>query len=407
MRKISIIIPTIRPESTKRCIELIYENAGLPADQYEIVQEVDIERIGCPKMVKRLVSKAQHDLIMFLGDDTLPQKDFLKNALTAMDSLPDGWGIVGLNTHSQFHQHWLAHKKMLPYLNGELFCTEYRHCFCDNELRDIAVEMDRWILSENSSIFHGNPLLQNKALDTDLQKAYSRENWNHDKKLYLKRRDERHQRTGYQKLAIGFPITDEMVYTEFLKTWTLMEKPNYTFCVPIFHGRIEEMRNQIVSQALNQACTHLLMMDTDQIYPADTIPKLLSHDVDVVGGVVHRRYPPFDAILYRGKIGKYIHVSEEECYSGKLVKVDATGCGCVLYNTKVFIDIPSPWFEVDVNPEGKSVGEDIKFCSKLRDVGYDIHVDTSIEIGHMSLMIVNRSTYELFKKMQGYSWATQ
>jgi hypothetical protein len=54
-----------------------------------------------------------------------------------------------------------------------------------------------------------------------------------------------------------------------------------------------------LKQALVKRCTHLLMMDTDQTYPQDTITKLLSHDVTVCGAVIHRRYPPFEPILYR------------------------------------------------------------------------------------------------------------
>ena len=98
MEQVSIVIPIIRPESAQRCVEAIKKNAGLPIGQYEIVSGLDTHRVGCPEMVKKLVAKTKNDLVMFLGDDTEPKKDFLKNALEAMESLPDGWGVVGLNT---------------------------------------------------------------------------------------------------------------------------------------------------------------------------------------------------------------------------------------------------------------------------------------------------------------------
>ena len=406
--KISIIIPIIRPDKAKNCLSAIHKNAGVPNSEYEVVMEEDESRIGAPKMVAKLVKRARHNLVMFLGDDTIPEPNFMVNALKWMERFPGGWGIVGLNTDGGNKQHWLAHKDMLPHLGGEFFHTGYIHCFCDDELKDVAVEMDRWVFAPNAKVHHDHPFAKGKDPDEDLKRVYSQEAWNRDKRLYIDRRRRRHRENGWVKLAIGLPHTDETIFTEFFKTWTLMRKPDYVFCMPVYFGPIEDMRNQIVSQALNQCCTHLLMMDTDQQYPTDTVEKLWGHrDKDVVGGMVHRRYPLFDAILYRGIPNRYVHVPDEECYSGNLVEVDATGCGCILYNTEVFIEIQPPWFEQNIGPEGKPVGEDINFCAKLRGKGYKIHVDTSIDIGHITRMVVNRSTYELYKKMKGYTWAKE
>ena len=134
MPKVSIIIPIIRPESAARCKKAIRENAGISVKQYEIIDSVDTSGVGCPRMVKVLTRIANHDLVMFLGDDTVPQKDFLKNALIAMDTLPDGWGVVGLNTEdprgSNPMAHWMAHKKMLKHIEGgDFFSTDYFSSF--------------------------------------------------------------------------------------------------------------------------------------------------------------------------------------------------------------------------------------------------------------------------------------
>ena len=36
-RKVSIIIPVIRPDGARKCVEAIHKNAGVSIDQYEIV----------------------------------------------------------------------------------------------------------------------------------------------------------------------------------------------------------------------------------------------------------------------------------------------------------------------------------------------------------------------------------
>ena len=147
-------------------------------------------------------------------------------------------------------------------------------------------------------------------------------------------------------------------------------------------------------------CSHLLMLDTDQVYPSDTISKLSSHDADIVGAAVHRRYPPFDTILLRGEPGKYIHVSDEDCYSGSPIEVDATGTGCLLIDTAVFIEMERPWFEFGQTETGKTIGEDLLFCHKSRKLGKRIIVDTSIEVDHLTTFRVDGATRTLWKKLQ-------
>lgn len=416
MRKVSIIIPVIRPESAKRCIEAIKKHAGVPMGQYEIVDSEDTQGIGCPRMVKVLTRIAKYDLVMFLGDDTVPQKDFLKNALKTMDSLPDGWGVVGLNTEpGNPIAHWLAHKKMLDHISGgDFFPTEYNHSWCDNELMDITEELGRWAFAEDSHIEHRHPINRTAEYDEGYQRAYSKEAQQHDKRTYIKRKRQRMQDKHGIRLALAFPLTDIWTYSHFtfsilnvvMNYMTSKFKKNESIHIdvlfPDFPGNIDAIRNNLVMQALNMGCTHILCMDTDQIYDdIAMIEKLLAHNLPVVGAKVHRRYPPFDPILLNGEIGAFEVVADEVIENNELVKVDATGCGCVLYNTKVFFDIDEPWFELTIGKEGLPIGEDIGFCVKLKERGIDVYVDCSIEIKHLTTLAVDWATHKLYKKLKG------
>jgi len=408
--KVSIVIPIIRPEKAKRCIDAIHLNAGVPIDHYEILTEEDTRRIGCPEMVKRLVERSTNDLICFLGDDTIPQPNFLKIAIDMMAKLPDGWGLVGLNDkyndqHGPF-THWLAHRNLLKFTDGEFFHTGYKHTYCDNELKDRAMEIGHCGWARNAIVEHDHPMNKKETLTGDYERVYSDEYIEHDQWLYKTRKIKRKLDRGECDVGLGLPITDSKVYTQFFTSFTLMEKPDSCILLmPKFPGPIEAIRNTLVLKAIDSECTHLLMMDTDQIYPADTITKLMSHGKDIVAGVIHRRYAPYDAILYSGEINQYIHLPDELCYSGDLIKVSATGCGCVLYNMKCFFDIPSPWFETRISEEtGKVIGEDIDFCDKLNKKGYEIYVDTSIQIEHLMLQVVDRNLHKLFKKIHNFEW---
>lgn len=205
-----------------------------------------------------------------------------------------------------------------------------------------------------------------------------------------------------QKLAICLPLTDSKVHTQFFDSFLLMDKPAFVYLRPSFHGPIDAVRNDLVAQALQMNVTHLLFMDTDQTYPSDTISKLLSHDVDVCGCLISRRYPPFDPIVMRmdKEVNKLYRIDDEEIEREELTQVDATGTGCVLFKAEVFKKIPKPWFEFKVNDAGEPVGEDINFCYKLGDAGYKIYVDTSIKVGHLSTLEVSYETYKLYKFMK-------
>lgn len=217
-----------------------------------------------------------------------------------------------------------------------------------------------------------------------------------------------------EKIAIAIPHFGQMLYTEFWWSFTMMlgrtltERPSdYVLLRPSYPSQaetekrcIEEIRNNLVEQALDEVCTKFITLDTDQVYPSDTIIKLLSHDKPIVTGQVHKRYPPFDPIMLRGELHKYLSVPFDECYTGELVEVDATGAACMCIDMKVFLDVKYPWFEsIEKTEKQKPVGEDINLCHKARQAGYKIFMDTSIQVGHLGLKEFGKFDYILYRKV--------
>jgi GT2 family glycosyltransferase len=191
---ISIIIPIIRPEKAGRCIEAILKNAGIDRSLYEIITEEDTKRIGAPKMVKKMTDSCKGDLVCFLGDDTIPGKDFLKHAVDVMETLPDGWGLVGFDDNVRLKgqmkssAHWLADRRLLPLLGSEFFHTGYWHCWCDNELSLRCTELGRYVFCEEAYIYHDHPIVDPGSDDPDYRRVYSDEWLAHDVILFRKRK---------------------------------------------------------------------------------------------------------------------------------------------------------------------------------------------------------------------------
>jgi hypothetical protein len=198
-------------------------------------------------------------------------------------------------------------------------------------------------------------------------------------------------------LGVALPDTNATFLKEFVDSFFCIIRPSRSVYIrPHVGGPIHHIRNHLVEQAQNLRCTHLMFMDTDQTYPQNAIVKLLEHEKKCVAAKVHRRYPPYDPILLRGKLHDYENIPEDEWENGGLIKVDATGFGCVLLDMQVFNDIEKPYFDFVLTGE-KPVGEDIYFWSKVRQAGISVYVDCDIKIGHLGVMNITEESYHAYK----------
>lgn len=196
------------------------------------------------------------------------------------------------------------------------------------------------------------------------------------------------------KLGIGFPCSWSHIPFPTFMSLMVMERPDFV-AIPATNGPIDGLRNAIVEDALALGCSHLLMPDLDQTYPHDLIPRLLAHRLPVVGAMVHRRYPPFDPLVFKHDGNG--HVAIEEWENGELIEVSRTGTGCLLFDMKIFRELPRPWFRFRNLEDGSTVGEDFGLCDDLNAAGYKVHVDSSIKCGHLSTLEVTEATWELYK----------
>lgn len=183
MLRASIVIPIVRPEGANICMQACVKNAGIPMDEYEFICAEDVDRDGCPKMVKYLTENTNSDIVIFLGDDTIPEKDWLKEGLKVMDSFEDGWGLVKINDHQNtpWAQHFMIHKRLIDKLtNKEIFSTQFWHSACDEWLYIQANRFNRFKYAEKSCIIHDHPTGTIEAKKRYGQ-VYSRQWQMHDK----------------------------------------------------------------------------------------------------------------------------------------------------------------------------------------------------------------------------------
>ncbi len=171
------------------------------------------------------------------------------------------------------------------------------------------------------------------------------------------------------KLGIGIPLSFPTVPAGFFYSFALMEKPSYDL-IHADNGHIDDLRNNIVEKALALGCTKLIMLDTDMVYHPKTITKLLSDNLPVVGALCFRRYPPFDSIILKIKeidVRTNGYESIDEWEEGEILECDATGAGCLMFDTSIFRKLPYPWFKFQKQAgTGSIIREDIGICQDLK-----------------------------------------
>lgn len=151
-------------------------------------------------------------------------------------------------------------------------------------------------------------------------------------------------------------------------------------------------REQFLEQAIQQChATHVLWLDTDMRFPADTAIRLAQHGQPIVACNCLMRDPR--RLWTAKRDGKRIETTQR---TTGLEVVDTVGLAVMLMATGVVATMPRPWFRHGWNPAAQSdVGEDHMFCHALREAGHAIYIDHDLskEIGH-----IGQHTYGLHRE---------
>jgi hypothetical protein len=168
--------------------------------------------------------------------------------------------------------------------------------------------------------------------------------------------------------------------------------------------------NKLVSEMLTDPTfTHLFMTESDMILPHDCIVKLLAMDKDMASGVYFLRADSQrDAgqpCLYKRaprtleqdekRNAEYMHSPVKLFPRSHPFRVDCAGLGCVLFKRRVFESWPGPWFNLDAGaPDRHGYGSDIYFYKEVKDRGFELWVDPSIQCGQIDYYETDLSDYE-------------
>jgi len=183
------------------------------------------------------------------------------------------------------------------------------------------------------------------------------------------------------KVVIGVPVSD----TDAMRSLTAQAIGG---CIIGAGGLVIDMilrrscdivsnRTWLVNEAIKNGGTHILFVDSDMIFPEDTIKRLLAHKKEIVGVKYKKREFPV----------KWLYESLGEESETEIFKVKHTGAGLLLIDLSIFTSkfrpLGAPWFNFGRDSQGAlALGEDVWFCNTARDAGYDVWVDPTLVIKH-------------------------
>jgi hypothetical protein len=139
-------------------------------------------------------------------------------------------------------------------------------------------------------------------------------------------------------------------------------------------------RMRLVEAARKFQADYLIFVDADMTFEPEAFNKLLASGKEIVGAhYFMRRLPPLSVVKMADENGKLIE--GEITIPKEIFKCYATGTGLMAVKMEVFEKIPRPWFFYQAGE--MNIGEDVWFCERAREAGYDVWCDPTIAVGHI------------------------
>ena len=209
----------------------------------------------------------------------------------------------------------------------------------------------------------------------------------HKKYFELPPKEKKIMNEPVKNILIAIPTAKYIESETFKSIYDLIVPDGYKTDFQFFYGyQIDQIRNLIAHWMVNGNYDYLFSVDSDIVLPPDTLVKMLNHDKDLISGVyIQRFHDKQTPELYRSnEHGGVTHLNLNQICNGELINIDGCGFGCVLVKKHVFTSIPYPHFVYHSAIDHKNtISEDVDFCRKVREKGFQMFADTSIICKHI------------------------
>lgn len=210
------------------------------------------------------------------------------------------------------------------------------------------------------------------------------------------------------KILIAVPCM-ETIDVRFVQSILSIQKIGDTRLEFLPGNLVYVARDILAAQAVQAEADYVLWLDSDMVFPPDLLRRLWEHrDKGIISGLYFRRGAPFNPVIYKTvNIRNTVDDPESENYDDypkdTLFPVAAAGFGGLLMKTSILAECFEKYgtcFEPI-----HSLGEDVSFCYRAKELGYTTYCHSGIQLGHRYMSVSNEDTFlaykELVRKMNG------
>ncbi len=178
------------------------------------------------------------------------------------------------------------------------------------------------------------------------------------------------------------------IHANHLAVFSKWAKQYETLFIGIHGLKNAKAREILFQRAIDEGCTHVLVLDVDHIVFESMLPLLLRQpNAAMVSGLICRRSYPFNQVGFvKDDDGYYVNIGFD-LGSNKTYEVDACAFGCTLINLAQLQELEKPYFRDTLTHEveGKLYNKrsDINLCAAFKAKGKQILIDTRVKVGHM------------------------
>jgi hypothetical protein len=184
------------------------------------------------------------------------------------------------------------------------------------------------------------------------------------------------------KLLIAVPCLD-LIRVEFVQCVSALEKELYrngiNFETKYIPGSlVYAARDRLAKHAVNNEFDEVLWIDSDMVFDKTLYEDLRIHGKDMICGNFISRHNPYVTCIFSSidPIDRITDLPDD------VFRVAACGFGCVLMKAEILKQVLNTHGGKAFIPEPK-MGEDVAFCKRATDCGFEIWCDPMVRVGHV------------------------
>lgn len=165
------------------------------------------------------------------------------------------------------------------------------------------------------------------------------------------------------RVAICIPSNDEWKANTALCLASMMHGlASLPIAVALMNRKgsmVGDQRNELVRSALDLKVDYILWIDSDMMFPSDTLQRLIAREKTIVGGTYNKRVPPYETL-------GHMKGDERDVSGGGLLQADYIPGGMTLVHTDVYRTLAYPWYFETYRWSGESAYD--RFVRMITDV---------------------------------------